>query len=178
MALALKSIQHQTQVHRRQHGCGAYTFLDGEGLTALATEKGVTRALELGTALGYTACCIAAAVPSVKVDTIEGDPVHVKLARENISEAGFTDQITVHEGDFEAVMDGLPRGYDFAFFDGFEPTPNLIDRISGLLVRGGILVCANMQFAGLEVENELNDEQLWRLTGTIEGGGTRAFVKL
>ena len=38
--------------------------------------------------------------PNSTVDTIERDPEHVELARENIAAAGLDHRIAVHEGDF------------------------------------------------------------------------------
>ncbi|MEW5422958.1 O-methyltransferase [Amorphus sp. 3PC139-8] len=175
--MTFDTIQQATRDHRNAHGCGAYTFEDGPGLTALAAEAGASRALELGTALGYTACCIAAAGPAVMVDTVELDPVHVRLGRENIAAAGLSDRISVHEGDFEAVMAGFAPGYDFAFFDGFAPAVTLIGRIRDLLVPGGMLACANLQMAKCDLAQELGDSRRWRPADAIEGGKTRAFIK-
>jgi predicted O-methyltransferase YrrM len=69
--MSFEHIQKATRAHRQAHGCHAYTYSDGAALTALAANAGAKRVLELGTALGYTACCLAAAGPSVFVDTIE-----------------------------------------------------------------------------------------------------------
>src|SRR6202522_4312055 len=80
-------IQSMTRQHRADHGCGAYTFEDGPGLTALAATHRASRVLELGTALGYTGCCLAAAASNTHVDSIEMDTEHVRLARENIARA-------------------------------------------------------------------------------------------
>ena len=55
----LRHIQNATRVHQREHGCGACTFEDGPALTALSMSLQPRRVLELGTALGYTACCLA-----------------------------------------------------------------------------------------------------------------------
>ncbi len=45
------------------------------------------RILELGTALGYTALSFASGAPDATVDTVERDPEHVQLARDNIAAA-------------------------------------------------------------------------------------------
>jgi len=92
------AIQSATRTHRRSHGCGAYTFEDGPALTSMAAASGARRILELGTALGYTACCLAAGHPEARVDTIEGDPDHARLALEQIGSVGLSDRITVHHG--------------------------------------------------------------------------------
>jgi predicted O-methyltransferase YrrM len=86
-------IQSMTRQHRADHGCGAYTFKDGPGLTALAATHRASRVLELGTALGYTGCRLAAATSNTHVDSIEMDTEHVRLARENIARAGLSDRV-------------------------------------------------------------------------------------
>jgi predicted O-methyltransferase YrrM len=170
-------IQSMTRQHRADHGCGAYTFEDGPGLTALAATHRASRVLELGTALGYTGCCLAAAASNTHVDSIEMDTEHVRLARENIAIAGLSDRVRVHQGDFMAVTDRLPGNYDLIFFDGFAPEVRILRLLRKKLRDGGLLVCANLSFAHEDGEAELNDVARWRPAGSIEGGGTRAFVK-
>jgi predicted O-methyltransferase YrrM len=169
-------IQSMTRQHRADHGCGAYTFEDGPGLTALAATHRASRVLELGTALGYTGCCLAVATPNTHVDSIEGDTEHVRLARENIAKAKLSDRVRVHQGDFMAVMDQLLGNYDLIFFDGFSPELRILRRLRKKLRDGGLFICANLSFADEDSEAELNDVAKWRAAGSIEGGGTRAFV--
>ena len=89
-----------TDSHRARHGCGAYPYDNGPLLAAVAASADARRILELGTALGYTALSFASGVPDATVDTIERDPEHVTLARNNIAAAAMDHRITVHEGDF------------------------------------------------------------------------------
>jgi predicted O-methyltransferase YrrM len=170
-------IQIMTREHRAIHGCGAYVFKDGPGLTALTAAHDACMALELGTALGYTACCIAAGTPKTQVDTIEMDAEHVRLARENISKAKLSDRVRVHQGDFAAVMSQLPGNYDLIFFDGFAPELRILRLLRTKLRDGGLLVCSNLSMARDDGKAELDDEAKWKPAGSIEGGGTRAFIK-
>ena len=172
-----ESIQSMTRRHRDAHGCGAYTFEDGPGLTALAAAHRPRRVLELGTALGYTACCLAAAGPNTHVDTIDRDTEHVHLARENIAKAGLSARVQVHSGDFMAIMDQLAGKYDLIFFDGYAPELRLLRRLHTELRDCGLLVCANLSFGHRDSKAELNDIARWEPAGSIEGGATRAFVK-
>jgi predicted O-methyltransferase YrrM len=169
-------IQSMTRQHRADHGCGAVTFEDGPGLTALAAAHRASRVLELGTALGYTGCCLAAATPNTHVDSIERDAEHVRLARANIEKAELSDRVRVHQGDFMAVMDELPGNYDLIFFDGFAPELRILRRLRKKLRDDGLFICANWSFADEDAKAELNDVAKWRAAGSIEGGGTRAFV--
>jgi predicted O-methyltransferase YrrM len=174
-------LKASTRQHRRQHGCNAYTFEDGAGLLAIARAHGAVRILELGTAIGYTACVLASATEQTQVDTIEDDPVHVALARQHISDLGVGQQVTVHPGDFFEVMARLDGPYDLAFFDGLGPTVRLVETLRRLLRPGGLLVCGNLAHAGsaerLPIAIEFGRSERWQLVGSIEGGGTLAFRK-
>jgi predicted O-methyltransferase YrrM len=171
-------IKVMTHEHQRQHWCNAYSYSDGQALLDLAKTYKPGHILELGTALGYTACCLAAAGDNCYVDTIEADPEHVIIARDNIARAGLAGRVTVHEGDFTEVMQLLSDGYDIAFFDGLAPKPSLLLQLHGKLREGGVLICANVHFAGSGCEKLLNDRTYWMPAGQLEGGGTRVVVKL
>src|SRR3954454_17953221 len=144
----LAKLRTATNKHRERHGCGAYPYGNGPLLSALAGAVAARRILELGTALGYTALSFARGAPGAIVDTIERDPDHVRLARENIAAAGLSEHVTVHEGDFSAVLKTLDPGYDLAFFDGFTPNKPLLAAITKLLRPGGTLITANLNHGG------------------------------
>ncbi len=178
-ATRFEAVQEATRRHRRQHGCAAYTFEDGAGLLALARAERAERVLELGTAIGYTACLLALATPVTRVDTIERDPEHVALARENLRLAGLEDRVTVHQGDFGTVLPTLAGCYDLVFFDGLGPSLALVERLRDLLRPGGLLVCGNLGLATSVERQALNGAfgraDRWRPTDSIEAGATRAF---
>jgi predicted O-methyltransferase YrrM len=175
-------LQAATRQHRRRHGCNAYTFEDGAGLLAIACAEHAERILELGTALGYTASVLATATDRTHVDTIEGDPTHVALARKHLRDLGLGDRVTVHSGDFFEVMAGLDEPYNLAFFDGLGPTLRTVERIRSLLHPGGVLVCGNLAHADsaerLSIAIEFARADRWRLLGSIERGGSLAFRKI
>jgi len=175
-------VQQATRHHLRQHGCGAYTFEDGPALTALSTWKRPRRVLELGTALGYTACCLAQGFALAQVDTIEGDATHVGLAREQIARHALTHRINVHHGQFDEILGELEMGYDLAFFDGFAPPAAIISRVRDLLAIGGILICSNLQLghgsALRQLARDLDDGRRWQTLASIESGRTAVRLKL
>ncbi len=176
------ALQAKTREHRRAHGCEAYTFEDGEGLVALSAKLRPARVIELGTALGYTACCLASGSPNTQVDTIECDPIHVELARQNIAEVGLSSRVTVHFGKFETVLRTLVSGYDLAFFDGFAPSLKVLQCLLYLLRPEGVLVCANIGLAAPTetqmLRSMLNDPSVWQLLPSIEGGDSIVRKKL
>ena len=173
-------IRAATEAHRAQHGCGAYPYDNGPLLAALAAAANARRILELGTALGYTALSFASGARDATVDTIERDPEHARLARDNIAAAGMDHRITVHEGDFAAILPTLDPGYDVAFFDGHTPSPSLHKTLRGLLRTGGTLVTANLNHGGTAdaVRKALFDGKSWRSALIDEDGETAISVKL
>jgi predicted O-methyltransferase YrrM len=173
-------IRAATNTHRAKHGCGAYPYSNGPLLAALAGAANARRILELGTALGYTALSFASGAPDATVDTIEGDPDHVRLARDNIAAAAMDHRITVHEGDFVGVLPTLDPGYDVAFFDGGTPVTSLHKTLRGLLRTGGTLITANLNHGGTAdaVRKALFDGKSWRSALVDEAGETAISVKL
>jgi len=173
-------IRAATDAHRARHGCGAYPYDNGPLLAVLAAAADARRILELGTALGYTALSFAAGAPDATVDTIERDPEHVRLARENIAGAAMDHRITVHEGDFATVLPTLDPGYELAFFDGQAPTPALHKVLRGLLRTGGTLITANLNHRSTPdaVRKALFDGKSWRSALVDEEGETAISVKL
>ena len=173
-------VRAATNTHRARHGCGAYPYDNGPLLAALAAAANARRILELGTALGYTALSFASGAPDATVDTIERDPEHVQLARDNIAAAAMDHRITVHEGDFATVLPTLDPGYDVAFFDGQTPSPALHKTLRGLLRTGGTLITANLNQGGTadSVRKALFDSKAWRSALVDEHGETAISVKL
>jgi len=173
-------IRNTTVQHRVQHGCGTYPYGNGPLLSALAAAVNARRILELGTALGYTALSFAQGARDSTVDTIERDPDHVQLARDNIVAAAFDHRITVHEGEFVKILPTLDPGYDLAFFDGGAPLPALHTALRNLLRTGGLLISANLNHGGTAdaVQKALFSGKHWR-SALIDGSGETAIsVKL
>jgi predicted O-methyltransferase YrrM len=173
-------VRAQTLRHRAQHGCGTYPFEDGAILGVIAASVAPKRVLELGTALGYTSLWFAHGAPDARIDTIELDPVHVRLARENFAAFGVDARVTVHPGDFAAVLPTLEAGYDLAFFDGFSPTPDYLRAFRELLRPRGVLISSNLHFRDAETRayrDLLFGGGEW-LTAAISDGDTAMSVRL
>ena len=170
-------IYTMTYEHRQMYRCNAYSYSDGQGLIEFAKRIRPERVLELGTALGYTACCLAAAGDNCMVDTIDSDPEHVRIAQDNIIRAGLAGRVIFHVGDYNTIIKSLPDGYDIIFFDGLAPKPSLLLQLHGKLREGGILICANLEFAESGCQRLLNDRTYWIPVGQLEGGGTRLVMK-
>jgi predicted O-methyltransferase YrrM len=173
-------VRESTLKHRSKHGCGAWPYGNGPLLSVIAGAANARRILELGCALGYTALSFAQGAPKARVDTVERDPEHVRLAREQIAAAGLQARVTVHEGDFAKVLPTLEEGYDIAFFDGHTPLPALHKTLHKLLRTGGVLITANLNHGGTAdaVRAALFDGKAWRSALVDEDGETAVSVKL
>jgi predicted O-methyltransferase YrrM len=174
------AVREATLAHRARHRCGAYPYDNGPLLGVIAAAAGARRILELGCALGYTALSFAHGAPKARVDTVERDPEHVRLARENIAAAGLARRVAVHEGDFAKVLPALDPGYDVAFFDGHTPVPALHKGLHRLLRKGGVLITANLNHGGTAdaVHKALFDGESWRSALVDDDGETAISVKL
>ena len=174
------AVREATLRHRAKHGCGAWPYDNGPLLGTIAAAANARRILELGCALGYTALSFAHGAPKARVDTIERDAEHVRLARANIANTGFDKRITVHEGDFAKVLPTLREGYDVAFFDGHTPVPALHKALHKLLRTSGVLITANLNHGGTAdaVYAALFDRKTWRSALIDDAGETAISVKL
>ncbi len=173
------AVREATLAHRAAHGCGAYPYENGALLGALAAAANARRVLELGTALGYTALCFAHGAPHAVIDTIERDPDHVRLARDNIQAHVMVGHIVVHEGDFASVLRTIDPGYDVAFFDGFTPARPLLKELRRLLRARGLLISANLTHSGADAYlTALQDGKSWLTAFLDEERETALSIKL
>jgi predicted O-methyltransferase YrrM len=81
--------------------------------------------LEVGTLGGFSTIFLANASPTTKITTVEYNPHHAKVARENLEMAGLSDRVEVLEGAGTDVLplilkevqnDTRPK-FDFVFID-------------------------------------------------------------
>lgn len=98
------------------------TPAQGKLLYLLARVQGARNILEIGTLAGYSTIWLARAMPRYgRLVTMEVDPKHAALARENIERAGFSDVVDVRVGDALAQLAEMARGkevpFDFVFID-------------------------------------------------------------
>jgi caffeoyl-CoA O-methyltransferase len=78
----------------------------GKMLMLLAQMRGAKRILEIGTLAGYSTIWLARALPADgKLITLEFEPKHAAVARDNIARAGLSDKVEVRVG---SALDTLP----------------------------------------------------------------------
>ncbi len=104
------------------------------------------RILEVGAATGFSALFMAEYNPTAcKIVTIENYEKRIPIAKANFIEAGREGQITLLEGDAQALLPTLEEPFDFIFLDAAKGQylaflPELIR----LLSSGGTLVSDNV----------------------------------
>jgi predicted O-methyltransferase YrrM len=100
----------------------AVTASQGRLLHLLVKMLGAQRVLEIGTLGGYSAIWMARALPvGGRLVTLEFEPKHFAVTRENIARAGLSDRVDQRLG---AALDTLPKleaegagPFDFVFID-------------------------------------------------------------
>jgi predicted O-methyltransferase YrrM len=116
------------------------------------------RILELGTAIGYSAICMASAccenmvdgvATPFHIDTVEIDPDMVVVARQNIEKCGFSSNIRVICGDCLEVLPALSMQYDMVFMDAAKGQyARIYEDCLRLLKKDGVLLCDNCTYHG------------------------------
>ena len=133
---------------------------EGKTLELLMKMIDASRVVEVGTLAGYSAIRLARGMAEGgKVWTIEYDPRHAEVARENIAAAGFADTIEVLVG---AGVDVLPQlvehgPFDAVFIDADKVNYDKYGAWAAENLRaGGLLIGDNAFYFGdlLEQDNE------------------------
>ncbi len=116
-------------------------------LAILAKASGAKNIVEVGTANGYSAIVLGAAVRGHggRVLTIERDGALAEEAMKNVLEAGMQDVITVVPGSAFKVLRDLAGPWDLAFLDGTkEEYAGYLERILPKLTPKALLVADNL----------------------------------
>lgn len=125
---------------------------EGRLLHFLASACGARRIVEVGTLAGYSACWLARALPDGgALHTVEFDARHAAVARENLSRAGLSSRVTVHEGAAMAVLPTLEKHgpFDLCFIDANKAGyPDYARWAARNLRPGGLVVCDNAYLFG------------------------------
>jgi predicted O-methyltransferase YrrM len=145
----------------------------GKLLFILATAMRATRVLEIGTLAGYSTIQLARAVgPGGQVVTLEYEPKHAEVARENLARAGVGDRVEVILG---AALDTLPtlagRGetYDLIFIDADkENNIAYVEWAIKLAAPGSIIVVDNIARSGRVLDPAADDLQARAVRDMLE----------
>jgi predicted O-methyltransferase YrrM len=135
----------------------------GKLLFLLAKAMRATRVLEIGTLAGYSAIQLARAVgPGGRVVTLEFEPKHAEVARQNFTRAGVDDRVEVILG---AALDTLPtlvgsEAFDMIFIDADkENNVAYVEWAIELGAPGSIIVVDNIARFGRVLDPAPDDLQ-------------------
>ena len=134
----------------------------------LIIKNNVTRILEIGSAIGYSAIQMARLNPNIKIVTIERDDSRYNQAVLNIERSGLKNQIIIHhadaleieiEGEFDCIFIDAAKAQYTKFFEKYEKN----------LSEDGIIVSDNLSFHGFVENPELKmSRNLRQLVGKIK----------
>ena len=100
----------------------------GKMLFLLAQMAGARRILEVGTLGGYSTIWLARALPEGgDLVTLELEPHHAKVARENLERAGLSDKVDIRTGPAAASLAAMTveAPFDFVFIDADKQSNSL-----------------------------------------------------
>jgi predicted O-methyltransferase YrrM len=138
----------------------------GKLLHLLAMSIGATRILEVGTLGGYSAIWMARALPADgRLISIEADPRHAEVARDNLAKAGVAKKVDIWIGE---ALELLPKvaaagigPFDFAFIDADKANiPDYVDWTVKMSRPGALIVVDNVVRNGRVLDATSDDPDI------------------
>lgn len=121
----------------------------GRFLSILARSTGARLILEIGTAIGYGALCLARGAPEARVVSIDTNPERLATARRYLERGGVADRVELIEGAALDVLQRLQGPFDLAYVDAVKTEyRRYLDQIVPRLRVGGLVVCDNLLWGG------------------------------
>jgi len=137
----------------------AISPLQGRFLHVMARMSGARRILEMGTLGGYSAICLARALPpGGTLVTLEADPKHAEVARANLARAGLSGVAEVKTGAALELLPSLEGPFDFFFIDANKDGyPDYFRWALKLSRPGSVMVFDNVVRAGRVADAKSKD---------------------
>lgn len=151
------------------------TPLQGQFLEILVRATSAKRILEIGTLGGYSTLWLARALPADGiVVTLELEPRHAEIAKQNLQAAGLADRVDLRVGPAAETLAALisehTAPFDFIFIDADKATYPEYLQLSLKLSRPGTLIVAdNVVRDGKVIDPESPDSNIQ---------GVRRFTEL
>lgn len=138
----------------------------GKLLQLLARMQGAKRILEIGTLGGYSTIWLAGALPAGgKLVTLEYEPLHVRVAEQNIQRAGFGDHVEIRTGlaleQLEALAKEGAEPFDLIFIDADKPNnPHYLDWALRFSRPGTVIIGDNVVRSGAVIDGQDEDARV------------------
>lgn len=125
-----------------------------EFMCAFIQEHELKNILEIGSAIGYSAICMAMIDPNIHVVTMERDEERYRQALEFVARSNLSNQVTLLFGDaLEIEIEGT---YDMLFIDAAKAQYiKFFERYEHTVEQGGYVITDNLKFHGLVEHQEL-----------------------
>jgi predicted O-methyltransferase YrrM len=146
----------------------------GKLLELLVRIGGARRVLEIGTLGGYSTIWLARALPhDGRVVTLELEPRHAEIARENLSAAGVLHRVDIRVGPASETLHAMVKNaeppFDFIFIDADKKSlPEYLDLSMHLARTGTVIVVDNVVRDGKIVDRETTDPQVRGVARCLE----------
>ena len=152
-------VRAEALTHHEEHGCklAELSITDGRELAVLVRATRASYVLELGGGVGYSGLNITSSFGQTgRLDTVEPDPEHARLIRQNFARFSLEDRLRVHSARPAEVVPALSGPYDMIVIN---EGPTAIDGIYEDLVRltrtnGSIVMLRSGIEAGAVGESE------------------------
>jgi len=156
---------------------------DGRFLRVMAATSRARRALEIGSASGYSAIWIGLGLRETggRLVTIEFDPVRAREAAENVRLAGLADIVQVVHGDAFKEIPKLAGTFDFVFLDAWKRDyKRFLDTMLPRLDAGGIFLAHNVVNKGKDMPDFLEaiEKNPGLLTAIVTPSGEGISISL
>ena len=171
---ALAWVEKQTHI-RTNHARMLSGAVQGQILRLLVQISRATRILELGTFTGYSAICLASALPEGgHLDTLEINDELEDLILEGFERAGLDDKIELHIGDCKETLRRLRSGmgldnggqadpamqYDIVYMDANKREYcEYYELIFDMVRPGGLILADNVLWDGKVCEDPMPQDK-------------------
>lgn len=157
-------------------GLPAYdvSLLQAKFLHLLIRMQGSRRVLEVGTLGGYSTLWMARAVPADgSVVTLELEPQHAEVARQNLEQFNMSSKVRILVGDASQSLERLDEEavepFDFVFIDADKANNPAYFRWAMKLTRdGGVIVVDNVVRDGAVLEIPSDDPSVQGVHELVE----------
>lgn len=160
---ALAWVEKQTHI-RTNHARMLSGAVQGQIMRMLVQLSGASRILELGTFTGYSAICLASAMPEGgHLDTLEINDELEDLILEGFDRAGLADMISLHIGDCKETLRRFReegRTYDLVYMDANKREyPEYYELIFDMVRPGGLILADNVLWDGKVCQDPLPQDK-------------------
>lgn len=167
---ALDWVEKQTHI-RTNHARMLSGAVQGQFMRMLVQMTGASRILELGTFTGYSAICLASALPEDgHLDTLELNDELEDLILEGFERAGLSEKISLHIGDCKETLRSIrsemgpepapEKLYDIVYMDANKREYcEYYELVFDMVRPGGLIIADNVLWDGKVCQDPLPQDK-------------------